>query len=44
MGLLQIVGYVQQQYGIDLLASGKPQDFETIGGMALAIRRLRGDE
>ena len=44
MGLLQIVGYVQQQYGVDLLSSGKPQDFETISGMAGAIRRLRGDE
>jgi acyl carrier protein len=43
MGLLQILGYVQQRYGVDLLASGTPQDFETIAGLAAATRRLRGD-
>ncbi len=43
LGLLRILGYVQQRYGVDLLAAGSPRDFESAAGMAAAIRRLRGD-
>ena len=43
LGLLRILGYIQQRYGVDLLAAGSPQDFESVAGMAAAIRRLRGD-
>ena len=42
LGLLRILGYIQQQYGVDLLAAGSPKDFESVAGMAAAIRRLGG--
>ncbi|MBI4241870.1 MAG: acyl carrier protein [Candidatus Rokubacteria bacterium] len=43
MGLLQILGFVQQRYGVDLSATGGPSDFETVASLAAAIRRSRGD-
>jgi acyl carrier protein len=30
MGLLQILGYVQQQFAVDLMAVGGPQDFDSV--------------
>jgi acyl carrier protein len=39
MGLLQILGHIQQRYGVDLLATASPNDFETVQSLAAAIRR-----
>lgn len=43
MGLLQILGFVQQRYGVDLAAAGGPSDFESVTALAAAIRRSGGD-
>jgi acyl carrier protein len=43
IGLLQILGFIDQKFGVDLMSSGTPRDFETIMGMAAAIRRVRGE-
>jgi len=39
LGLLKLVGYVQQRYGVDLMAVGGPDDLESIRSLAAAIRR-----
>jgi acyl carrier protein len=41
MGLLQIFGFIQQTYGVDLAAVGQPKDFETVRALSTAIERLR---
>jgi acyl carrier protein len=43
MGLLQILGFIQQHYGVDLASTGGPSDFETVTSLASAIRRSRGE-
>ncbi len=43
LGLLQILGYIEQNYGVTLLASGSPKDFESIQALATAIRKARGE-
>ena len=43
MGLLNILGFVQEKYGVDLLAGGGPSDFESINTIAAAIRRAKGE-
>ena len=43
MGLLQILGFIQQHYGVDLASTGEPSDFETVTSLAAAIRRSRGE-
>jgi len=43
LGLLQILGYIEQNYGVTLLASGSPKDFESIQTLATAIRKARGE-
>lgn len=43
MGLLQILGFIQQRYGIDLMATSGPRDFESVASLAAAIRRARGE-
>lgn len=43
MGLLNILGFVQEKFGVDLLANGGPSDFESISAIAAAIRRARGE-
>ncbi|MBF5043129.1 MULTISPECIES: acyl carrier protein [Myxococcaceae] len=42
LGLLQLLDYVEQQYGVSLLAFGEPQSFDTVEGIAQAIRAMRG--
>ena len=42
LGLLQLLDYVEQQYGVSLLAFGEPQAFDTVEGIAEAIRAMRG--
>lgn len=43
MGLLSILNFIQQKFGVDLLATGNPDDVESIEKMAAAVRRARGD-
>ena len=43
MGLLQVLGFIQQRYGVDLAATGGPSDFETVTSFAKAIRRSKGE-
>jgi acyl carrier protein len=43
MGLLQIFGFIQQRYGVDLSSSGGPSDFETVRSLAAAVRRSRAE-
>jgi acyl carrier protein len=42
LGLLQLLDYVEQQYGVSLLSFGEPQAFDTVAGIAEAIRAMRG--
>jgi acyl carrier protein len=39
LGLLQILGYIEQRYGVTLLTSSSPKDFENIESLAGAIRK-----
>ncbi len=39
MGLLQILSFVQQRFGVDLMAVGNPHDFDSIQALAAAVRR-----
>ena len=43
MGLLQILGFIQQRFGVDLMAVGNPQDFDTVAALTAAVRRIKGD-
>ena len=43
MGLLQILGFIQQRFGVDLMAVGTPQDFDTVAALSTAVRRSKGD-
>ena len=42
MGLLQILGFIQQRFGVDLMAVGNPKDFDSVEALAAAVRRIRG--
>lgn len=42
LGLLQILGYIEQTYGVTLLTSSSPKDFESIEALAEAIRKAGG--
>ena len=39
VGLLQIVAFIDEHYGVDLFSTGVPRDFETVEAMAAAISR-----
>lgn len=39
LGLLQVLGFVQERFGVDLLVTGEPADFDSVRGFAEAIRR-----
>lgn len=41
MGLLQLLGFIQVHYGVDLTLSGEPQDYESITSLAAAVRRIK---
>lgn len=43
MGLLQILGFVQQKFGVDLMATGSPTDFDSVGALAAAVRRNKNE-
>lgn len=40
LGLLQIVAYIEQRYGVSLTSSGGPDDFRSISSLAAAVGRL----
>jgi acyl carrier protein len=42
LGLLQIIAYVEKQYGVRLAESGGPGDFRSIASLAAAVYRERG--
>jgi acyl carrier protein len=44
MGLLQVLGFIQQRFGVDLMSVGNPQDFDTVSALAAAVRRNKGNE
>ena len=44
MGLLQILGFVQQRFGVDLMSVGSPQDFDSVNALAAAVRRNQRDK
>lgn len=39
MALLQILSFVQQRFGVDLMSVGDPHDFDSVKGLAAAVRR-----
>jgi acyl carrier protein len=41
MGLLSIVSHIQERYQVDILATGDPDDFNTISGLAAAVQRAK---
>ena len=41
MGLLRVLGFVEERYGVYLAETGSPTDFETVATLAAAVRRLR---
>lgn len=43
MGLLNILSFVQQNFGVDLLMSSGPKDFKSIDSIAGAIRVAKGE-
>ena len=43
MGLLQILSFIDQKYGVDLFSSGSPKDFDTVLALAAAVRRVKGE-
>jgi acyl carrier protein len=43
LGLIQILGFIDQKYGVTLLSSAEPKDFESVASLAAAVRR-RGAE
>lgn len=38
LGLLQLLDHIAETYGIDLLAQESPERFDTITGLATAVR------
>lgn len=43
MGLLQVLGFIEERYGVYLTETGNPSYFETVAALAAAVRRSRGD-
>jgi len=41
LGLLRVLGFVEERYGVYLAETGSPTDFESVATLAAAIRRLR---
>ena len=41
LGLISLMSFVQERWGVDLLAFGEPSDFDTVRGVAEAIRRAK---
>jgi acyl carrier protein len=43
MGLLQVLGFIEERYGVYLSETGSPSDFESVTTLAAAIRQQRGE-
>ena len=43
MGLLQVLGFIEERYGVYLSETGSPSDFESVATLAAAIRQQRGE-
>jgi acyl carrier protein len=43
MGLLQVLGFIEERYGVHLSEIGSPSDFESVATLAAAIRHHRGE-
>ena len=43
LGLIQILGFIQQHYNVDLLSVGNPKDFASVASMAALVRRIRDE-
>lgn len=42
LALVQVMTFVEERFGVNLLASGSPSEFDTVAGLAGVIRRTRG--
>jgi len=38
IGLLQVLDFIDRSYGVNLLVDGEPSQFDTIRGLAAAVR------
>lgn len=43
LGLLQILTFIEQEFGVDLMVSANPNDFDTVAGLAKAVRGVKPD-
>lgn len=43
LGLLQIIGHIEKQYGANLTQAGEPDDFRSISSLAGAVCRMAGE-
>jgi acyl carrier protein len=41
LGLISLMSWVHEKYGVDLLSFGEPSDFDTVQGVADAVRRAQ---
>jgi acyl carrier protein len=39
MGLIQLLGFIEQQFGIDLMSVAGPDDFQSISSISNALSR-----
>lgn len=44
LGLVQILMFIQQKFGVDLMTVGTPQDFDSVAALAAAVRRHKDGE
>jgi acyl carrier protein len=44
LGLIQILGFIDEKYGVTLLSSAEPTDFESVASLAAAVRRRAASE
>jgi acyl carrier protein len=42
LGLLKLIAFVDERYGVDLMTVGEPDDFVSIATMAACIRSHQG--
>lgn len=41
LGLLRILGHIDERYGVWLMAVGTPEDFDSVAALAAAIERAQ---
>lgn len=42
LGLISLMSFVHERFGVDLMAFGEPSDFDSVRGVAEAVRRAKG--